>query len=134
MAPNEDVAARPLRKWLSVGQGAFYLATGIWPLLHLRSFEAVTGPKLEGWLVKTAGTLITAIGYTLLRAGLRGRVDSSLRDLAVGSAAGLAAIDVWYAGARRRISPIYLADAAVEACLIGAWAVEGLKGRRAAIP
>ena len=65
MAPKEDVAARPLRKWPQRGAGAFYLATGLWPILHLRSFEAVTGPKLEGWLIKTAGTLITAIDYTL---------------------------------------------------------------------
>src|SRR5215475_2368904 len=47
-------------------QGAYLLATGVWPVVHLRSFEWTTGPKLEGWLVKTLGGLIAAIGTTLL--------------------------------------------------------------------
>ncbi len=35
---------------LAVAQGAFYLATGVWPLLHVRSFEAVTGERrTTGW-------------------------------------------------------------------------------------
>ncbi len=40
-----------------------------------------------------------------------------------GSAAALAAIDLWYAGARRRIARVYLLDAAVELGIVGAWAV-----------
>ena len=36
------------------------------------------------------------------------------------SALGLLAIDVWYT-ATRRISPIYLLDAAAEAALVAAW-------------
>ncbi|WP_242394339.1 hypothetical protein [Anaeromyxobacter oryzisoli] len=30
---------------LAIGQGAFYLAAGIWPLLDEAGFEAVTGPN-----------------------------------------------------------------------------------------
>ncbi len=40
---------------LALGHSAFYVATGIWPVLSRRSFEAVTGPKREDWLVKTFG-------------------------------------------------------------------------------
>lgn len=32
------------------GQAAYYIVTGPWPLLSLRSFEAVTGPKADEWL------------------------------------------------------------------------------------
>ena len=40
----------------------------------------------------------------------------------MGSAAGLALIDVIFV-ARRRISPIYLADAAAETALLVAWGI-----------
>ncbi len=114
---------------LALAQGAFYLGTGVWPLVHLRSFEAVTGPKREGWLVKTVGVLISVVGAGLLSAGRRGRVTPELKLIATGSALGLAAIDVFYAGARRRISRVYLLDAVAELGLVGAWA---LTSRRAA--
>lgn len=32
---------------LTVLQGAYYLATGVWPLVSRRSFERVTGPRTD---------------------------------------------------------------------------------------
>jgi len=93
------------------------------------SFEAVTGPKRERWLVRTVGVLVLAIGGALALAARRRRVTPELRLLAAGSAAGLGAIDTWYA-ARRRISPIYLGDAALEAALVAGWIISG-RPRRA---
>jgi hypothetical protein len=98
-------------------QGAYYLATGVWPLLDLRSFEAVTGPKREGWLVKTVGGLIAVIGTTLLTASRRNRITPEVRKLAIGSALWLLGVDLYYAG-KSRISPIYLGDAVIEVALI----------------
>jgi hypothetical protein len=115
---------------LAWGQGLYWSAAGAWPLVHMASFEAVTGPKRERWLVRTVGVLILAIGGTLVLAARRGAVTPELRVLAAGSAAGLGAVDAWYAGLRRRISPVYLADAALEAALILAWLVWG-RPRRA---
>lgn len=105
---------------MAVAQGAFYLATGLWPVVHLRSFEAVTGPKADGWLVKTVGGLIAVVGGALLSGGLRRRVTPELVATAAGCAAVLAAVDLVYV-ARRRIPPIYLADAVTEGALIAAW-------------
>jgi hypothetical protein len=100
-------------------QGAFYMATGLWPIVHYRSFEAVTGPKADAWLVKTIGGLIAAVGAALLvGAGDRSR---ALRVLGLGSALALGASDVWYS-LRGRISKVYLVDAVAEAGLIGLWA------------
>jgi len=65
---------------LPVAQGVYFLLTGIWPLLSMRTFEAVTGPKVDRWLVKTVGVLVAVIG-----------------------------------------SKIYLADAVIEALLVGLW-------------
>ena len=65
---------------LPVAQGVYFLLTGIWPLLSMRTFEAVTGPKVDRRLVKTVGVLVAVIG-----------------------------------------SKIYLADAVIEALLVGLW-------------
>ncbi|MBB4634832.1 hypothetical protein [Longimicrobium terrae] len=107
---------------LAVTQGAFYLATGLWPIVHLPSFEAVTGEKTDKWLVKTVGALIAAGGAAMMMAGLRRRVTPEIALLAAGSAAALTAVDVNYT-ARRVIPPVYLLDAAAESALIAGWAV-----------
>ncbi|MBI5545712.1 MAG: hypothetical protein HY901_17630 [Deltaproteobacteria bacterium] len=106
---------------VSLGQGLFYLACGLWPLFDLRSFEQVTGPKPEGWLVKTVGSLVGVIGATLSLAALRRAVGPEMGLLGVGSAGALAMVDLWYAGWRKRIHPLYLLDAVAELALIGAW-------------
>jgi hypothetical protein len=39
--------------------------------LNIRSFQAVTGPKTDLWLVQTVGVLVTVIGLTLCLATFR---------------------------------------------------------------
>lgn len=107
---------------VAVAQGGFYVLTGLWPLVSLKTFEKVTGPKGDHWLVKTVGVLVTVAGTALLLAGVRRRVGAEAVVLAVGSAAGLSAIDLTYV-LRRRVSPIYILDAVTEIGLIGAWAL-----------
>lgn len=106
---------------LAIAHGIFDVVTGVWPIVSLGTFEAVTGPKLEGWLVKTVGSLIGVVGAGIGSAGHRGRVTKEVAGLAIGSSLALAAIDLWYAGVRRRIAPIYLVDAAVEVGWAIAW-------------
>jgi hypothetical protein len=109
------------RNVLALGQGLYYFATGVWALVSIRTFEAVTGPKTDRWLVKTVGVLVSVIGVVLALAGCRRRVEPEPALLAAGSAAGLAAIDTVYA-TRGHISKIYLLDAVVEVALVAAWA------------
>ena len=116
--------ARPL----AIAQGAYFAATGVWPLLHMRSFEAVTGPKVDKWLVKTVAVLVAVVGGVLIGAAARRKVDAETAALAIGTAAALGAIDVIYVQ-KRRISPIYLADPVVEGAIVSAWAA-ALGGRR----
>jgi hypothetical protein len=113
---------------LAKAQGAFYLVSGIWPVLHMRSFEAVTGPKTDHWLVKTVGLLITVVGGTLVISARRGRLPREMAVLGGGSAGVLGAVSLYYA-LRGRISKIYLLDAGVELSLATAWAAVG-KGTR----
>jgi hypothetical protein len=126
---SSPASAAPLR-WLAAVQSTYFLFTGLWPLVHLRSFLAVTGPKDDIWLVETVGVLIAAIGAGLGMAALRGRVPAEVITIAVVSAIGLAIIDSIYV-ARERIDGIYLLDVAVEGALVAAWAVLGWRTRRA---
>jgi hypothetical protein len=104
------------RRTLARRHGSFQIATGLWPVLHMPSFEAVTGTKRDRWLVNTVGLLLVAIGVAQISA----RDTGDAERLGVGSAAALAAIDLWYA-ARRRISAVYLLDACAQAGWIAAW-------------
>ena len=103
-------------------QGAYYAATGVAPFVSRRAFEAVTGPKLEWWLVQTVGGVVTVVGATLVAAAQRPEgPPGEVVGLAAGSAAVLAGIDVVYV-ARRRIKPTYLLDAAAQLGALGALA------------
>ena len=106
-------------------QATYYAVTGVWPLLSYRSFEVVTGRKREPWLVKTVGLLLVVVA-SVLAADPDGQTTGA-RRLGVGTAAALLVVDVWYAAFHRRISPIYLADAAVEAGFIGMWRRSSMK-------
>jgi hypothetical protein len=94
------------------GLGTYYMVTGIWPLIHLRSFMAITGPKQDTWLVQTFGLLIAAIGGTLL-IPRRPEERAALNRVAIATGVSLAASEVAFV-VRRRISPVYLLDAVVE--------------------
>ena len=37
-----------LARRLALAQGAYWGASGLWPIVHLRSFELVTAPKASG--------------------------------------------------------------------------------------
>ncbi len=101
-------------------QAAYYVVTGGWPLVSIRSFEAITGPKADRWLVKTVGVLVGITGLALGLAVRRRRFPPELVFVAAGNAATLAAIDAVYV-TKRRISPIYLLDAAAELVLVAGW-------------
>jgi hypothetical protein len=105
---------------LAAGQGMYFLGTGLWSLLHRRSFEAVSGTKVDYWLVRTVGVLICSTGLALSISARREAPAGELRLLALTSAAGLAAIDVAYVAAGR-IRRVYLADAALESLLVAGW-------------
>jgi hypothetical protein len=110
-------AASRLVVAVALAQGGYDALTGLWPLVGIRTFERVTGPKVDRWLIQTVGVLVLAVGASLGLAGARRRVTPELALLAASSAAGLAAIDAVYV-ARRRIAPIYLLDALAEAVLL----------------
>ena len=106
---------------MALVQGGYFLLTGIWPIISVDSFQAVTGSKTDLWLVYTVGAMVAVIGGTLLLAASNRRVTSEIACLAIGSALALTAIDVVFVF-RGVISGVYLVDAAVEVGLIAWWA------------
>jgi hypothetical protein len=108
-------------------QGVYFAATGVWSLVDIDSFQAVTGAKTDLWLVYTVGVLVLAVGVVLLSAAWSGRTTPEVVLLGVGSAAALAGIDVVFV-ARGVIAPVYLLDAAAEGVLILGWLVGSARG------
>jgi energy-converting hydrogenase Eha subunit E len=111
----------PLVRLVLRGQAGYYVLTGLWPIIHMGSFEAMTGPKVDDWLVRMVGLLAATIGISLAVAVRHRRWGAEVRTLAILSALSFAAIDLRYA-LSGRISPIYLADAVAEiviAALLG---------------
>jgi hypothetical protein len=117
---EEANQTRKILKYLAFVQSFYYTVYGIWPVLHIKSFERLTGPKVDRWLVKSIGLLITVIGAGVGLAGWRGRISPELKIIAGGSAAGLAGIDIYYT-AKNRISKIYLLDGIAELGLVAGW-------------
>jgi len=108
--------------WVAAAQAGYFVITGLWPLLHVRSFMAVTGPKTDVWLVKTVGVLILVVGAAIGLAAWRRHVTPEVFVLAIGSAAALGFVDVYY-HLRGVIARVYLLDAVAEAVLIVAWVI-----------
>lgn len=101
-------------------QGGYYFVTGIWPLIHRRSFEVVTGPKTDWWLVLMVGALACAIGSGLLFAVACRQLSCSVVVFAVTSAGAFLAVELFF-GLRGQISTVYLIDATLEAFILALW-------------
>lgn len=121
------------RRDVALAQGAYYGVTAAWPLLSRRSFEAVTGPKDDWWLVETIALLLLPVAGALGAAGARDRVTPEIELLGAGAAGLLAASDVLVA-ARRRGRWTYLLDAAASGAIVAAWAAASRRPPAAAAP
>jgi hypothetical protein len=109
-------------------QGLYYVAFGAWPLIHMRSFLAVTGRKgkydnldtgdsKDHWLIVTVSLFLVAVGGTLLASIVLGEVARVIFILSSLVASSLAFVDIFYVY-RGVIARIYLLDAAMELLFI----------------
>jgi hypothetical protein len=108
-------------------QGFYFLALGLWPVVHSESFQKVTGPKTDLWLTKVVGVLTMAIGAGLIAAGIAEQVLPPVILTAMAAALGLLVLDLLYT-LRRLISPVYAVDALVEAGFLAWWIIRLLGG------
>jgi hypothetical protein len=114
-----DAARR--RRAVALAQGVSYVVSGAWPLAHLRSFEAVTGPKVDGWLVRSVSGILVAIGAAEIVAARRDAVTAELALVGAGTALTLGATSAVNV-ARRRLRRVYLVDVALEGAWLLGWA------------
>ena len=121
--------SRDLVAAVSLAHSFYYVVTGLWGLFGINTFQKVTGPKVDTWLVRTVSLLVIAVGGVLGVAGYRRNTQPEMPMLGISSAAGLAAIDVVYT-AKGRIRPVYLLDALAEFILIAAWLVSWARARK----
>lgn len=94
-------------------QGAWYLFSGAWALLHRPSFEAVTGPKRDYWLVEAVAGLTIAIGAVLALPARKPEAERRARLLSALSALAFAGVELRH-GLPGRIRAVYLLDALAE--------------------
>lgn len=118
--PGKPPQVRPDARTLAAAHGLYNVISGVWPLVHMRSFEAVSGPKADRWLVRTVAGLLVTNGLVQLHSSSGNRPVNGAAQIGIGTAATLAAIDLRY-GIPGRIRRIYLADAVVELGWIAAW-------------
>ena len=134
--PSSDDTVRPQPRGgrpgaldlLAQAQGAFYFLSGAWPRVHPASFQLVTGPKLELWLVQTVGVLLVVSGGVLLLSGRARRVTREIVLLGAGQAAALASVDLWCV-LEPRTTRAYWLDAVVDFALVAAWIVFATRPR-----
>jgi hypothetical protein len=131
-AVGNETAVRLQRRTLAAAQAAYYLPTAVTPFLSRSAFERVTGPKTEWWLVLTVSALVGAVAVALA-VSVRGEPETETVVLGAGAAAGLGLIDVIYVS-RRRISPVYLLDAAVQLPIAVAWFLSDSTHTRSVAP
>jgi len=115
---------------VAAAQALYYLATGAAPLVSMRAFEAVTGPKRDDWLVRTVGLLALGFGGLLARDARRRRPDPVI---GLAGAIPFAVASLWYGGTGR-VSRVYLLDGALESAFAIAWGASIVRGRAADRP
>jgi ascorbate-specific PTS system EIIC-type component UlaA len=82
----------------------------------MRTFEAVSGKKVDKWLVRMVGLLTVNIGAAILSNSQKDR-DEKIKQLAIGSAISFTIVDLYYS-LNNRISKVYVLDAIMELIMI----------------
>jgi hypothetical protein len=101
-------------------QATYILITGVWPLIDIESFMAVTGPKTDVWLVKTVGALLIPVSLAMFAHLFHNGDTEPLIVLGSFTALAFLCIDLYYT-LTNVISEIYLADALVEFIFLIGW-------------
>lgn len=117
----EVLPARGARAHVSLAQGIWYVAAGVWPLVDARSFQDVTGPKTDVWLARSCGMMLALVGAALVFARVRRRIGAEMVFLGLGAALALAFADVLVATSAAGTNA-YLVDAAMQLVFAGVWA------------
>ena len=106
---------------LRILHGAYFVFGGAWPLLSLSTFEVVTGPKYDDWLVRSVALLLVVAGIILLTQPKR-YIERSAVTLAIGTSFSLGCVAM-ISSAGGWISSVYFLDGTMHLLFAAAWAV-----------
>jgi hypothetical protein len=112
-----------------VFQSLYYLFTGLWPLLHMLSFSAESGPKADTWLLRAEGMLILCIIAAFVIDLYTRKYTTSIVFLAISSSIGFLYIDLWHS-MYHNMGGIYLTDAVAHMILMTIWSVWLVNNRK----
>ena len=103
-------------------QSVYYLITGLWPIVHFRSFRWVVGPKPDRFQLYTTTLLIVVIG-TVLGLGARRRgPDAAIPTLGALSAGAFIGVELAYIDKIRKVFLLdMLAEALIAAAILLRW-------------
>jgi predicted outer membrane lipoprotein len=84
------------RRWIVIAQGAYYMLSGLWPLVHFSSFAQIVALRINPFQAQSFGALLIVIGASLLEASRRQPPGAFPTLLGVAVAAAIAVINlVW---------------------------------------
>ncbi|UOU97534.1 hypothetical protein MUU74_13650 [Chryseobacterium daecheongense] len=101
-------------------QGIYFLITGVWPLVHLKSFMEVTGPKTDIWLVQTVAVLILSFSILFFYVAFKKRIVPIYALMGATSTFGLAVIELYYY-LQGTLKWVYFIDSAIEMVFFIYW-------------
>lgn len=112
-------AHNQLMKTLLLFEATVYAVTGLWPIIHYSSFEKITGPKADVWLVIVVGWFITICSAAMFSSYF-GNISREGLVIALGTPVILGTLDVYYV-LKKEISKVYLIDAVLEFFFAVCW-------------
>ncbi len=59
------------RRWVMLGQGAYYVITGIWTLLHFPSFARIVAQPMNPFQAQVLAAVTVVVGAALIEAARR---------------------------------------------------------------
>jgi len=115
--------------WLSIGQGALYIASGLWAVAARSNYQEIHELKSDFWILTMHGAWLLLVGSVLAVAGYRRQKSLEVRLLAFGAALGLLATDV-VSAATVGVAQIYYTDMTIELVFVVLWLVVWVLERR----
>lgn len=108
-----------LSRYVARIHGTYFLVGGAWPLISLDTFEAVTGPKHDDWLVRSVALLLVVAGIILFTQPKR-YIERSAVTLAIGTSFSLGCVAM-ISSAGGWISSVYFLDGTMHLLFAAAW-------------
>jgi hypothetical protein len=84
------------RRWLLSGQGAYYVLTGVWPLVHFPSFADAVALRINPFQAQSFAAVIIVVGGSLIEAARREPPGPFPTMLGAATAAAIALISLWW--------------------------------------